>query len=548
MKTITNPYVLTALACTGGMLFGFDVSSMSAILSTPNYLVYFGPNDKITECPDRPGALCSPGPSADVQGGITASMAGGSFLGAIVSGLLTDRLGRKKAIFLSCILWIIGSIISCASVNVGMLVVGRILCGACVGIASAQVPVYISELSVASIRGRLVGCQQWSITIGIMVFYYVSYGCSFLGNRIGGDQDGRGTASFRLPWGLQMIPAIVLMGFIPFMPESPRWLAFQNRHEECLEVLGQVHGHGDINNPLVQAEFQAIQQAVEEESKSGSGYLDLFRNGMAWRTHIAMFTQIWSQLTGMNVCMYYIGYIFAMAGQTGNIALVSSSIQYVINVLMTIPALLYLDRWGRRPTLLVGSTLMMVWLFTIAGLMASYGHFVESDTPVRWKVEGAPAKAIIACTFLFVASYAPTWGPVSWTYPPELFPTRLRGKAGSVSTSCNWIFNFALSYFVPPSFRNIQWKSYLIFGVFCFAMTVHVFFAFPETAKKSLEEVDEIFNSGVPAWRTRAIAQNNKTEQLARDIEVGKASGPIFTKDSASASSPDSESKDEAKA
>lgn len=298
MKRLTNPYVLTALACTGGLLFGFDVSSMSAILATPNYKVYFGPDSEIRECEDRPGALCSPGPNADLQGGITAAMAGGSFLGALCSGFLTDKLGRKKAIFVACILWIIGSVLCCAAQDVAMLIVGRIFNGACVGIASAQVPVYLSELSPAKIRGRLVGCQQWAITWGICVFYYVSYGCSFIGTRTGGDQDGRGTASWRTPWGLQMIPAFILMGFLPFMPESPRWLASKGRYEETLSILADVHGKGDTNSPLVQAEFRTIQNAIEEESKDGSGYLDLFRNGYAWRTHIAMFTQIWSQLTG----------------------------------------------------------------------------------------------------------------------------------------------------------------------------------------------------------------------------------------------------------
>lgn len=120
-----------------------------------------------------------------------------------------------------------------------------------------------------------------------------------------------------------------------------------------------------------------------------------------------------------------------MAGLTGNTLLVSSSIQYVINVVMTVPALIYVDRVGRRPTLLIGSTLMMTWLFANAGILATYGtppppgHLPE----VQVSVSGAASKAVIACSYLFVASYAPTWGPVSWIYPPELYPNHLRGKA-----------------------------------------------------------------------------------------------------------------------
>jgi MFS family permease len=133
-------------------------------------------------------------------------------------------------------------------------------------------------------------------------------------------------------------------------------------------------------------------------------------------------------------------------------------------------------------------------------------------------VSGAASKAIIACSFLFVASYAPTWGPVSWIYPPELYPNQLRGKAVALATSANWAFNFALGYFVPPAFESISWRVYVIFGVFCAAMTVHVFFLFPETAGKPLEEITAMFEDprgikyiGTPAWRTRA---NQRATQL----------------------------------
>jgi len=203
-----------------------------------------------------------------------------------------------------------------------------------------------------------------------------------------------------------------------------------------------------------------------------------------------------------------------MAGLTGNNLLVSSSIQYVINVVMTIPALIWIDRIGRRPTLLVGSSLMATWLIINAALLGGLGksvpNGVDNIKEAKVQVTGAASKAVIACSYLFVASYAPTWGPVSWIYPPELFPNQLRGKAVAFTTSGNWAFNFALGYFVPPAFENITWKTYIVFAVFCVAMTVHVYFMFPETAGKPLEEVTEMFEDpngikyiGTPAWRTK---------------------------------------------
>lgn len=419
----------------------------------------------------------------------------------------------------------IGSIIVSASQNIGMLVVGRFINGLSVGIASAQVPVYISELAPPSKRGRLVGAQQWAITWGILIMFYISYGSSFI----------QGVASFRLPWALQMIPAILLFIGLCFTPESPRWLARKDRWEECHAVLTLVHGKGDANSPFVTRELQDIKDVCEFERKNADvSYLELFKPHMIWRTHIGVFTQIWSQLTGMNVMMLYITYVFAMTGLKGNNLLVSSSIQYVINVLMTVPALLYVDRWGRRPTLMAGATGMMTFMFANAGLMASYGHYagpkgVNNTPEASWAISGPPAKAVIACTYLFVACYAPTWGPVSWLYPPELFPLRLRGKAVALSTASNWIFNFSLSYFVPPAFVNIQWKVYLIFGIFNLVMLLHVFFVFPETAGKTLEEVEGMFtdplgvkNIGVPAWKTHVVTHRTMLLEKGnadRDLE-----------------------------
>ncbi len=157
--------------------------------------------------------------------------------------------------------------------------------------------------------------------------------------------------------------------------------------------------------------------------------------------------------------------------------------------------------------MLVGAALMATWMYANAGLMAAHGHpapkgGIGGVPEESWVIGGPAGRAVIACTYLFVASYAPTWGPVSWIYPPELFPLRVRGKAVALCTSANWIFNFALSYFVPPAFVNIQWKVYLVFGVFCTAMAIHVFFFFPETAGKTLEDVEAMFMKGLPAWKT----------------------------------------------
>lgn len=183
---------------------------------------------------------------------------------------------------------------------------------------------------------------------------------------------------------------------------------------------------------------------------------------------------------------------------------------------MTVPAILWVDRWGRRPTLLVGSVLMAIWMYANAGILATKGEVVPGGIDhvkaQSMRVTGSAAKGLIACTYLFVASYAPTWGPISWTYPPELFPLRLRGKGAALSTSGNWAFNTALGLFTPSAFENIKWKTYLIFGIFNTAAFFHVYFGFPETAGKTLEETEAMFEDpngikylGTPAWKTHVV-------------------------------------------
>lgn len=156
---------------------------------------------------------------------------------------------------------------------------------------------------------------------------------------------------------------------------------------------------------------------------------------------------------------YYITYVFRMANVNGDSLLVSSSIAYVVNMLMTIPALIWIDRVGRRPALLGGSILMAAWLFAISATLAVHGrdpgpNGVDGIREASILVTGGAAKAVIACSILFVASFSPTWGPVSWIYPPELYPTHLRAKAVALTTSANWLFNFALALFVVSIPKN----------------------------------------------------------------------------------------------
>lgn len=480
-------------------------------------------------------------------------MPAGSWLGALILGFISD----KYAIMVGCIIWYVEIRSRCTNFNTNFYTslwdyrLRYHLCFAKHGYAhcrpcdqrslrwyeSAQVPVYISEISPPSLRGRLVGSQQGAITWGILIMYYISFACSYIG---GQTSTTYSESVFRIPWGVQMVPAGLLFLGMMFLPESPAWLARKDRWEESKEVLILVHGKGDPNSPFVQAELQEISDMCEFERRNADvTYLELFKPQMIHRTFIGIWTQIWSQLTGMNVMMYYITYVFGVAGYSGNAGLLASSIQYIINVVMTVPTLIWVDRWGRRPTLLIGAALMMTWMYANGGIMATYGEVVpggiDGVAEESMHLSGAPAKGLIACTYLFVASYAPTWGPVSWVYPPELHPHRVRGKAVALATSANWAFNTALGLFNPMAFANIRWQTYIIFGVFLTVMWIHGFFLFPKTASKTLEETEQIFEDpngipyiGTPAWKTThdtkrtAAAEWGDVEALGAKLAGGE--------------------------
>ncbi|KAI0706643.1 general substrate transporter [Earliella scabrosa] len=493
----SNPYIVGSFACIGGGLFGLDISSMSGVLSNDAYKNYFG------------------NPDSNAQGAIVASMPAGSFVGAMAVGKLADILGRKWTILLAGWIWVIGATLQCAAQNRGMLVAGRVIAGMSVGIASAIVPLYQSEITEPRIRGRLVSLQQWSITWGILIQYFIQFGCSYID----------GLASWRIPWGLQMIPGMILGTGMLLLPESPRWLIDHDRESEALEILADLHGKGDPNNELVQLEFHEIKDQVRFERTEGAkSYLDLLRPGIFRRVTLGASLQMWSQLSGMNIMMYYIVYVFQGAGLSGRRGnLIASSVQYILNVVFTVPAIIYIDRWGRRPMLLAGTFLMGFWLYLVGGLQGGFGNWGDVDGDRVWIISSndGVTKAVICFSYFFVCSFAITMGPVSWTYPAEIFPMRVRAKAVSLSTSANWIFNFALAWAVPPGLATIAWKTYFIFGTFNFAAFIHIFFMFPETAGRTLEEIEEVFAQGhtFAAWKIKRHVGQKTLEQVKAEVK-----------------------------
>jgi len=246
---------------------------MSAIIGTQQYVAYFN------------------NPAGVIQGSIGAALAAGSVVGSLFAGPLSDWLGRRDSIFVACLFWLVGTAVQVANNGVGMLIAGRVINGICVGITSSQVPVYLAEIARKDRRGSIIVIQQLAIEWGVFIMFFVGYGCSFIA----------GEASFRTAWGIQFVPAVLLMAGCPFLPRSPRWLAKVGKTEEAIFTLAMIHAAGDRNDPVVIAEWDEITTVLEAEHSAGPVFMKFFANGMWRRTLAGMSVQAWQQLSGANV-------------------------------------------------------------------------------------------------------------------------------------------------------------------------------------------------------------------------------------------------------
>ncbi|KAK9358514.1 general substrate transporter [Lipomyces starkeyi] len=494
MVRLLNVYTISAFVALGGYLFGSDISSMSAIIGTDQYKNFFG------------------NPLGTRQGLITSAMAAGSLIGALSSSVLADQLSHKATIQIGTVFWCIGAALQSASNGVGMLISGRAISGICIGLTSSLVPIYQSEIAPRNIRGRVVSFQFLGVTCGMMIQYYIEYGCSFI----------ESTAAFRIPWAIQAIPAIVLFIGLFWFPRSPRWLASKDRWDETLTVLAFLRTTtNDINDSLVLAEYREIEDQIRFEREIDSNSLrELLSKKMRGRVLLALAIQMLAQLSGATMLNYYIVYVFQSAGVPN--PRLAASFQYVIKVFMTMVAILWADKWGRRPMLLVGAVTMGLWFFIIGGLFMRYGEpDPVPNQPYTWVIISHPSvsRSIQACCYLASATFSASWGPVSWIYPPEVVPLRIRSISVSLAFATNWITNYAVGFGVPPLLRSIRWRLFFLFGSFNIAAAVTVWFTAHETKLRTLEEMDEIFEHEQPLWKSfLSWRESNTLDELAHDI------------------------------
>lgn len=468
---VHNRYAVAsaAFAGIGGISFGYDQGVISNVLVMKDFLTRWpiGPWEK---------------------GLMTAVLELGALLGAIMCGILADKYCRRHSIFFASIIFCIGSGLQCGAQSLNDLIIGRAIGGFGVGALSMLSPLYMAEISPPELRGSLMALEQLAIVLGVVFGFWTG----FLTRHIAG------SASWRIPLALQFIPGISLCLGCFVLPPSPRLLVLRGRIDDARKTLARLRLRTPDEakeDPLIQLELLEMQinvALVRQKSKDGlsrESWTTLFGREYVRRTLIGIMIMFFQQWSGINALLYYGPTLVESIGMRGDTVtlLVSGGIG-IVQFLAVFPAIIFLDRWGRKPLLKGGSAIMAMSHFIIAILI----HLFQDD----WGSNTIAAWVAVFCTYIFTAAYGMSFGPIGWVLPSEVFPLSMRSKGVSLSTASNWINNFLIGLITPPLMEMSSAATFMIFACACFGAYLWSSYVVPETAGVSLEEMDAVFGSG----------------------------------------------------
>lgn len=384
----------------------------------------------------------------------------GAMTGAIVGGVVADRVGRRATLVWAAGIFIVGSLLAPLATNVAVLIVARAIIGLGIGFTSVTAPVYVSELAPPQSRGMLIGLYQFALTIGIALADLVGY---LLASQ----------QAWRLMFGLAVVPTVLFLGVILTVPESPRWLCAHGREKDAEAVLlsytdapGARQFLSDIHEGL-RARVEQRWSALWSPAVRGS----LF---------VAVGMTVLQQVTGINTIIYYGPQIFALAGSTSHSsAILATFVVAIVNVIGTVVGILLVDRVGRKPLLYIGVTGM-----TIALLTLSYAFS-------RGSALGASlASTAIACLMIYIFCFAFSLGAIAWILVAEVFPLRVRGRGVAAGTLGSGISNFIVSITFLSLIETIgSARTFAIYGAMSVVTLLFVRFGVPETCGRDLESI-----------------------------------------------------------
>jgi len=450
---------ITLVATLGGLLFGYDTAVISGAVDSLKTVFHLNE--------------ATFGSMATFYHGATVSSALiGCIIGSAISGVFATNFGRKNSLLIAAILFFVSAcgaaypeffFFSKGDGSIPVLIafnIYRIIGGIGVGLASAICPMYIAEIAPAEIRGKLVSWNQFAIIFGMLIVYFVNY---FITK--GQPQEWIDAQGWRYMFASNAVPAAVF-GFLLFLvPETPRFLALSGQQEKALHVLSKINGTNKAKEIL-----QDIKDSAHEKVEKVLAY--------GWKVLvIGILLSVFQQAVGINVVLYYAPTIFKGLGFGNDAAMYQTVIMGFINIIFTLVAIFTVDKFGRKPLLIIGSVGMAIGMFAI-GLLA-YLQIIGVST--------------LIFIVIYSASFMMSWGPICWVLISEIFPNTIRGKAIAIAVAAQWISNFIVSSSFPALQSISMTFTYCLYGVMSVLSAIFVWKMVPETKGKTLEDMTKLW-------------------------------------------------------
>ncbi|KAF4155965.1 hypothetical protein CNMCM6936_003577 [Aspergillus lentulus] len=479
---------VTAASTMGFLLFGYDQGVMSSIIDAQPF------NDVFTATRGN----------STMQGTVTAIYEIGCLAGAVFVLGAGDWLGRRKSIMAGATVMIIGVIIQVTSypghVPLAQFIIGRVITGIGNGMNTSTIPTYQAECSRTSNRGLLICIEGATIAFGTLIAYWIDFGASY----------GSPDLTWRFPIAFQIVFGLLIIFGMMVLPESPRWLFTRERYEEGESVIAALMGK-EISHHDVQLQKNIILDSIRASGQMGKNtpLSAVFTGGKTQhfrRMLLGSSSQFFQQIGGCNAVIYYLPVLFKNSlNQTEFMSMILGGVNMIVYSIFATLSWFLIERVGRRKLFL-------------------------------WGTVGTPsaAKGAAVGLFTYIASFGATWLPLPWLYPAEISPIKTRAKANAISTCTNWLFNFLIVMVTPIMISNISWGTYLFFACInaCFLPVIYLFY--PETAGRSLEEIDLIFAKGflenisyVRAAKELPFLSDEDVERVAIQYGFGPADADV---------------------
>ncbi|KAJ3484767.1 hypothetical protein NLG97_g6977 [Lecanicillium saksenae] len=448
--------------------YGFDVGTFSGVQGMQSFAKRFG------EYNDRKKKFAIPGWLLSIM---TATPFLGKAVGCIICGPIAEKWGRKVAILVLCILSLIGVVLQTSAGSAAQFTVGRVFTFAMTGMTIVVVPIFQAEASPRVLRGMFGSTLQAMVIFGQVISTLVTYGT----------QKIHSNAGWHIPIALQFIAPCLLSGMLHFLPESPRWLLSRGRREEAIESLSKFRKRATPEEVSLELNGISLSHARENQGT----WAEVFNEENRLRTAVATLAMFGQQITGQAFASQY-AVVFYQSQGFGSSAFLFNVLNSVISLLAVMITWLYVDSMGRRPVLLIGGTFMTIFFFIFGGI----GSIHEDNR------SSAMTNLMVACLMLFYFFYNLSWAPVSYIVVSEVARQRVREKTNLFACVISVLTTFATSFTIPylilDKYADLGARVGYIYGSTSLIMVIATYFCIPELKGRTLEEVDQLFASGMP--------------------------------------------------